>query len=97
MSPRWYAGVATRGERRRAHNVLGRGDDRNAASARAGLAWAATPTISLSGGYEFMYRKFVRETGGATDHAVFISLRYQGLGPDTGRDRENTPIQFPRW
>jgi hypothetical protein len=97
MSPRWFAGVAARGERRRAHSVLGQGNDRNAATASAGLGWAATQTISLSGGYEFMYRKYVSETSSATDHAVFLSLRYRGLGPESQGNREFTPIEFPRW
>jgi hypothetical protein len=97
MSPRWSAGVAARGERRRAHSVLGEADDRNAATARMGLGWAATQTVLVSGGYEFMYRKFVSDASGATDHAVFLSVRYRGLGPETQGGREFTPVVFPRW
>jgi len=81
FSPRLSSETALRANRVRARSVRGTGDDRDYASARAALSWALTPTWSLSGGYEATWRDYVADDGDALDHALFISTRFLGLGP----------------
>ncbi len=81
FSPRLSSETALKASRVRARSDRGAGEDRDYASARAALSWALTPTWSLGGGYEATWREYVSDNGGALDHALFISTRFLGLGP----------------
>jgi len=84
LSPRWSSTIAVRGLRVRAHNPAARGDDRDTANASLGFKWAMTPTWSVGMGYQFQYRKFVTDDqGNAFDNSLFLSMRFDGLGPRT--------------
>lgn len=83
LSPRWNSKTAIRAERVRAHNQFAANDDRDTAGLALSLTWAMTPTWALSGGYEFIWREFVRDNDDALDNAVFLSMTFRGRGPRT--------------
>jgi hypothetical protein len=80
MSPRLSSTAAVRALRVRSQSDFSRGDDRDYARAELGLRWAMTQTWSITGGYEFTWREFKRETDDANDNALFVSVKFEGLG-----------------
>lgn len=80
FSPRLLATAATRLQRYRSLSLIGQGDDRDYGRASIKLRWAMTPTWFVTGGYEFTYREYKIENDDANNNAVFMTVRYEGLG-----------------
>jgi hypothetical protein len=54
--------------------------DRDYARAELGLTWMLTPTIYLRGRYNYTWREIARDETSTNNHAVVVSVGYQGLG-----------------
>ena len=55
-------------------------NNRDYARAELGLTWMATPTIFISGGYNYTWRELELDGTSADNHSVFVSFGYRGLG-----------------
>jgi hypothetical protein len=58
----------------------GGGNDRDYARGEFGLNWMLTPTVYVSGRYQYTWREIERDGTSADNHVVIISLGYRGLG-----------------
>src|SRR5690606_8506501 len=87
LSPRLFSTTAFRAPRLRSQSDFTRDDDRDEARVELSLSWAMTPTWSISGGYQFMWRDFTEEPGDAHNNAIFLSLIFEGLGPPSAGPR----------
>jgi hypothetical protein len=54
--------------------------DEDYARGELGLAWMLTPTLFISGRYEYTWRELSFDQTSAKNHAVILSFGYRGLG-----------------
>jgi hypothetical protein len=73
--------TALRGFQTRAQGPVTSTNDRDYVRAEFEMRWLATQTWTLSAGYNYLWQDYIRETGSADDHTVYLRIGYQGLPP----------------
>jgi hypothetical protein len=81
LRERWAVHTALRGFQTRAQGPVTSTNDRDYVRAEFEMRWLATQTWTLSAGYNYLWQDYIRETGSADDHTVYLRIGYQGLPP----------------
>lgn len=72
--------TAARAFQRKAQGRSG-GNDRDYVRGELSLKWMLSPTLFVSGGYQYTWQDRERLDGSADNHTVWLQFGYQGLGP----------------